>query len=651
MAAPGGKFFIQENLSKPAAHHESFAQLWETKWKAPAAMGVYPFMFSTAADFQPVVDKLIEGDFKEPYNWDEYASVYFPQAEHLKSIAEQAEAAGEREKASEYFLRASAVYRISRFPAPRSQVQREAWRLGKADCIKGLGMREHPVHEVEIPHTHGASNEGSVIPVYHLVPDTATPEAPVPTVVIFTGLDGYRTELAVWMEGWRQVGVATVVLEIPGTGDCPANPSDPTSPDRLYSSLFDWMDAQPLLDSNKRAVWAFSTGGFYAIRVAHTHADRLTGVVALGGGCHHMFDREWLDNVNHLEYPFDLANTLANKWGYGDDVEAFKSEAQAKFSLLEDRTLDMPECARLLLVNGTEDEIFPIDDYYLALQHGAPKEARFVKGIKHMGEPASFFIIIKWLYKLFGIEADVVKQMQTLPFKPKEFPVSKKEVAGELERSVEKSEERESEPKEIQSTSKDLEVELERSVDLEESQTQEHTLEEKAELKHDVEESEKREGEPKEVQSTSKELEPKLERNVEESEMPECKLQEQAELERTVKESETQESKPIEFQSTSKELDVEESETQEDTLEDQAELMRDLGESSTQDDKPKEFQPSINELEHKLDRDEGGSSTAERNPPKTIEHIAFPTESCSNPTSKLQVQVGVERISLDAAAY
>lgn len=446
MAAPGGKFFIQDNLSKPAAHHESFAQLWETKWKAPATMGVYPFMFSTAADFQPVVDKLIEGDFKEPYNWDEYARVYFPQAEHLKSIAEQAEAAGEKEKASEYFLRASAVYRISRFPAPRSAVQREAWRLGKAACIKGLGMREHPVHEVEIPHTHGASNEGSVIPVYHLVPDTATPEAPVPTVVIFTGLDGYRTELAVWMEGWRQVGVATVVLEIPGTGDCPANASDPTSPDRLYSSLFDWMDAQPLLDSSKRAIWAFSTGGFYAIRVAHTHADRLAGVVALGGGCHHMFDREWLDNVNHLEYPFDLANTLAYKWGYGDDVEAFKREARAKFSLLEDRTLDTPECARLLLVNGTEDEIFPIDDYYLALQHGAPKEARFVKGIKHMGEPASFFIIIKWLYKLFGIEADVVKQMQTLPFKPKEFPSSRKELEVELGRNVEGSETRESEP-------------------------------------------------------------------------------------------------------------------------------------------------------------------------------------------------------------
>lgn len=149
MAAPGGKFFIQDNLSKPAAHHESFAQLWETKWKKPAEMGVYPFMFSTAADFSPIVKELTDRDFKEPYNWDDYAKVYFPQAEHLKSIAQQAEAEGENEKASEYYLRASAVYRISRFPAPRSAVQREAWTQGKECCIKGLGMRPHPSHSSE----------------------------------------------------------------------------------------------------------------------------------------------------------------------------------------------------------------------------------------------------------------------------------------------------------------------------------------------------------------------------------------------------------------------------------------------------------------------------------------------------------------------
>lgn len=384
-----------------------------------ANMGVYPFMFGTASDFTPILAEMKAKNMREPYDWDAYARVFFPQAESLKATAEAAEAAGELEKASEYYLRSSAVYRIARFPAPRSAVQREAWKLGKEVCIKGLGMREFPVKEVLVQHTHGKDNEGETIPVYHLVPDSATEQAPVPTVIIFTGLDGYRTELATWMEGFRAVGVATVVLEIPGTGDCPANVSDPTSPDRLYSSLFDWIASEPRLDTKKTAIWAFSTGGYYAIRVAHTHPDKLAGVVALGGGCHHMFDSEWLNNVNHLEYPFDLANTLAYKWGYGDDVEAFKREASAKFSLLNDGTLDKQECARLLLVNGTEDEIFPIDDYYLALQHGPPKEARFVAGKKHMGEPDSFFIIIKWLYQLFGIDAQVGKQMATLPFKPK----------------------------------------------------------------------------------------------------------------------------------------------------------------------------------------------------------------------------------------
>jgi dienelactone hydrolase len=379
-------------------------------------MGVYPFMFSCAADFEPILAELSASGAKEPYNWDAYAKTYFPVAEALASTARSAEGNGEIEKASEYYLRSSAVYRIARFPAPRSAVQREAWRLGKEMCIKGLGMRPYPVKEVVIPHTHRLDHEGAEIPVYHLVPEAA---GPVPVVVIFTGLDGYRTELAVWMEGWRRVGVATIVLEIPGTGDCPADASDVTSPDRLWSSVFDWVDAQAGLDRKKIAVWAFSTGGYYAIRVAHTHKERLAGVVALGGGCHYMFDKRWLDNVNHLEYPFDLANTLAWKWGYGEDVEAFKREAMGKFSLLEDGTLDKQECARLLLVNGTEDEIFPIDDYYLALQHGAPKEARFVKDTKHMGEPMSFSIILRWLYKLFDIDADPVGLLQTLPFKPK----------------------------------------------------------------------------------------------------------------------------------------------------------------------------------------------------------------------------------------
>lgn len=54
----------------------------------------------------PVADGGIftQGDFREPYDWDSYAQVYFPKAEELVAEAEKAEKEGNREKASELYL-------------------------------------------------------------------------------------------------------------------------------------------------------------------------------------------------------------------------------------------------------------------------------------------------------------------------------------------------------------------------------------------------------------------------------------------------------------------------------------------------------------------------------------------------------------------
>ncbi|KAI0423296.1 Alpha/Beta hydrolase protein [Xylaria grammica] len=416
MASPGGKYFIQDKLAQPAPHHASFQALWETKWKPLCDKGIYPFMYGTTQDFEPVVNEIIAAGLKPPYNWDEYASHFFAQAHGLVTQAVNSQ---DKQRASELFLRASALYRIARFPAPRSEKQRIAWERGKEAALEGLKLQKYPMVEVEIPHTYAANGDGKVLPAYYHLPSYASPDHQVPLVIIFTGLDGYRTELAVWKDGWAGLGVALLIVEIPGTGDNPGAPSDPDSPDRVWSSMFDWIGQQKCIDQSKVVNWGFSTGGYYSIRVAHTHADKLKGVVALGGGCHHMFDPGWLDAVDSLEYPFDLAQTLCHKFGYGTDFERFKKEARDRFSLLSNGILDRPGCARLLLVNGTEDEIFPIDDYYLCLQHGDPKEARFVGGLKHMGEPASFVIILQWLFKLLEIPGDVSKFLSTIPFKAK----------------------------------------------------------------------------------------------------------------------------------------------------------------------------------------------------------------------------------------
>ena len=74
------KYYIKENITKSAPHHESIKALWETKWKKPVCrrphtqvdftdpqqceMGVYPFMFGSIKDFEPVFESLIQvGNF------------------------------------------------------------------------------------------------------------------------------------------------------------------------------------------------------------------------------------------------------------------------------------------------------------------------------------------------------------------------------------------------------------------------------------------------------------------------------------------------------------------------------------------------------------------------------------------------------------
>lgn len=433
------KYRIGPNIKIHAAHHQSFKALWETKWKKPCSMGVYPFMFGSINDFEPIAQRLIAKDAKEPYDWDAYAEEFFPTAETLVQAAERAEVAEETEKAAEFFLRASAVYRISRFPTPRSAKQYFAWSEGKRLFLRGQSLLSNPITQVDIPHIHGLRHEGKIVQAFHLLPENATAIKPAPTVIIYTGLDGYRTELSAWAEGWRRKGVATVIFEIPGTGDSPADRSDPTSPDRQMSSLLDWCDKQPGIDSRNLCLWGFSTGGMYAIRAAHTHQDRLKGVISLGGGCHHMFDSEWLSEVNHLEYPFDLANSLSHKFGYSDP-SLFINEASRKYSLLHDGTLEKP-CTRLLLVNGTHDEIFPIDDMLLLLQVGpSPKEARFITDTKHMGEPASFAICVNWVYDLFGITGEASDVLKTLPFKAKFDLVEEQKLVGPITEKAETSE-------------------------------------------------------------------------------------------------------------------------------------------------------------------------------------------------------------------
>lgn len=298
-------YFIGDRIAKQAPHHESIKALWETKWKKPCSMGIYPFFDGKLEDFEPVFSQLIESHMRPPYDFDAYAAAFFPVAEKLEHEAQAAQEANDLSRASEMYLRAAALYRISRFPIPRSPMQKEAWTRNKAAYMNGAKLLEGSFSEVHIPHNHAIEGEGSSIPVYVRLPSHASPSSPVPCIIQIFGLDGYRTEMTHASTTYLRRGWATIGVEIPGTGDCPALKHDPHSPDRLWTSLLDWVDDCKDFDSKKIVAWGFSTGGYYAMRIAHTHKERLLGVVSQGGGCHKMFDKEWIESVDHLEYPFE----------------------------------------------------------------------------------------------------------------------------------------------------------------------------------------------------------------------------------------------------------------------------------------------------------------------------------------------------------
>lgn len=398
------QWILGDRFETTYPHKGSIKALWETKWKFCASKSIYPFHDGAFEDFEPIFEKLIAENINDAFS-DAYTNAFLPIASSLETQAVEALKYGHADKAADLYRRASVVLRISRFPyvspssKPETSIKRVAFDRQKDVYLKAASLWNPMIKEESIPHKYATGKDGSQIPIYIRVPDEAS-EHPVPVVLIMTGLDGYRPDNSQRTHEIINRGWATVIVEIPGTADSPADPADPESPDRLWSSVLDYMAQRPEFDMTRVAVWGLSAGGFYAIRAACTHRDRLIGSMAHGPGSHHFLDPDWLRKVNDHEYPFTITDSWAEKYGY-DNTEDFVQNAQKKFSLVETGVVDQPNC-RLLLLNGVDDGVVPIEDCHVLFNHGGPKEGRFFEGMVHMGYPNSLPVSYKWLEDLLS---------------------------------------------------------------------------------------------------------------------------------------------------------------------------------------------------------------------------------------------------------
>ncbi|MCJ1341143.1 hypothetical protein MMC09_006439 [Bachmanniomyces sp. S44760] len=385
---------LGEKFSERYKHHEGIKALWETKWKFPCMKGVYPFHDGKYEDFVPVFEYLIKNNINDGYS-DAYTEAFFPVCQALDKQASSATSSRDYAAASSLYLRIACLYRIARFPYIDSPKKWKAYELQKAAYLKVAGNWIEPVREEIIPHPNAAGADKTTIPLYVRTPAHASTKNRVPTILLLTGLDGHRPDNTQRTHEFINRGWACVIADIPGTADCPADPKDPRSPDRLWTSVLDWMGSQGVFHMGNVVAWGLSAGGYYAARIAHTHKEYLKGSVAQGAGIHHFFDKQWLKRADEHEYPFALNRALSQKYGYTSEEE-FKEKAQKTFSLVETGIVHKPSC-RLLLINGTHDGLMPIEDSMLLMNYGSPKEARFFPDLLHMGYPFSNNTVYPWL--------------------------------------------------------------------------------------------------------------------------------------------------------------------------------------------------------------------------------------------------------------
>jgi hypothetical protein len=352
-------------------------------WKQRVRMRVYPFTYAHYDDMERVMTSLTS------YDRDKWAAAFSSVAKPYEMKAAEAEKAGDSKNAKGNYLRAYQYYMLARYPTTNSDGKKKAYRKSQEMLFKAARYFEIPIERVEMPFK-GREGEGNKIIGYLRLPKTGV--APFPLLISWGGIDGYKEEQL--NDAALQRGLATLAIDGPGVGDSPLKGSEDA--ERLFGAVFDWVATRKNLDSNRIGVWGYSTGGYWAVKVAHVFKDRITCAVSQGGPVHYAFQLDWIKKQERGEYPFEVFDTLAYAFGKSGYEEWVKYAP--KLSLVDQGIVDKP-CAPLLLVNGVHDSVFPISDYYLLLEHGSPKCARFFEA-GHMGfTKDTFDIILNWIHE------------------------------------------------------------------------------------------------------------------------------------------------------------------------------------------------------------------------------------------------------------
>jgi esterase FrsA len=276
--------------------------------------------------------------------------------------------------ASKHYKYAFEYYLFARFPLENSPGKEKAYQKSLEAFAAYAKIPYPPIEIVKIPF------EGKEIVGYLRLPINVRP---APLVITIGGLDGRKENASFRNDAYLKAGVAYFSFDMPGTGQSTIRQVAPGA-EREFSRVLDYVATRKNeIDATRVVVYGGSWGGHWAARLAYTEAKRIRGAVVQGGPIHEYFQPAWQkEAIKTREYLFELFDARAAIYG-AKTMDEFLAYGP-KMSLKDSGWLDKPS-APMLLVGGMRDTQVPIEDVFLLMRSGSPKEVWINPQGGHMG--------------------------------------------------------------------------------------------------------------------------------------------------------------------------------------------------------------------------------------------------------------------------
>ena len=245
--------------------------------------------------------------------------------------------------------------------------------------------------------------DGKTGKAYLRYPNTL--ETKTPVVIISGGIDTWKSELEIHSlsESFLKQGIATLVIDLPGTGECPI-PASPSA-HLWFLSTLDVLQTHPRIDGSRIGYYGLSFGGYWSTKMAFI-APWLSGVINTGGPIHHTFQPEWIKLL-----PPGLTTALGRMLDLQASGDKNRDEAEL-LTRMEELSLDkqiafpIQKYAPILCINGEEDEVVPIAEIDFLKDKGIKQDTLIFVNDRHVASRNWNLheeFSVRWMIKKLGV--------------------------------------------------------------------------------------------------------------------------------------------------------------------------------------------------------------------------------------------------------